>query len=408
MNPRNLSAFFFLHFLTTTISSGAQWERVQSIPVGDVASFHIADDTFYAGVDNTIHISTDSGVTWSPTSQIPANGAFIDTIILFNGKIFAGTGGSGIFMSSNQGVSWQSMNDGLSGPGSHHISAFAIRGGVLCAGTSGSGVFTLSGSTWLPFGDLTSNAAGTVNTLAVLGDSLVAGAGGNGYTWFSTPGSSTFNGVPVGPFPGDIFLVISFLRHGGFLFAGTNYGVYRSDNGGASWTFAGTGIPNGRHVALTAHGSTLFAAASSAGTRVLRSTNLGLDWETVDNIPFAYATKVFDNRLYAARIDGLWYLDLLPTPVKEQPLPHDVELGQNYPNPFNPNTIIEYRQSTSGSVTLKVFDVLGREVTTLVNEMRGPGDHAVEWNAESMSGGVYFYRLTIGAHSITKRMLLVK
>ncbi len=407
MNRQILCAVFSLLPLITSFARGAVWERVNAIPQTDVASLHIAGNTLHAGADDVIYVSSDGGTTWNPTSPIPANGAFIDAIITFDGKLFAGTGGSGIFMSSNGGTNWQSANQGLSGTGSHYITAFAVRGGVLFVGTSGAGVFALQGSTWLPFGDLTSNVAGTVNALAALGDSLVAGAGGNGYAWFSEPGTSHFNGIQVGPFPGDIFLVTSFLQHESFLFAGTNYGVFRSSSG-TTWTYAGTGIPNGRLVTLAAHGQTVYATANGAATRLLRSTNLGMDWEVVDNTAFAYTVKVFGNRLYAARIDGLWYLDLLATPVEEEPAPLDVKLRQNYPNPFNPKTNINYQQATSNWVTLRVFDMLGREVTTLVNEIQEPGEHTVEWNAESVSGGVYFYRLTTGAHSITKRMLLVK
>jgi sugar lactone lactonase YvrE/fibronectin type 3 domain-containing protein len=84
------------------------------------------------------------------------------------------------------------------------------------------------------------------------------------------------------------------------------------------------------------------------------------------------------------------------------------ELGQNYPNPFNPTTTIEYAMPQAGVVTLKVYDVLGREVTTLVNERKAAGNYAVPFNGSGLASGVYFYKLTAGNFTATKKLLLVK
>jgi hypothetical protein len=89
-------------------------------------------------------------------------------------------------------------------------------------------------------------------------------------------------------------------------------------------------------------------------------------------------------------------------------LPEQVELLQNYPNPFNPSTRIGYRLHGREFVQLKVFDVLGREVATLVNETKGPGSHEATWNAASVASGVYLYRLQTATTSISKKMLLVR
>lgn len=96
--------------------------------------------------------------------------------------------------------------------------------------------------------------------------------------------------------------------------------------------------------------------------------------------------------------------------------PQRFELLQNYPNPFNPTTTIGFRISNFGFVSLRVFDVLGREVTTLVDEMRQPGLYTVQWDASLLPTGVYMYRLCVGETSIgtersfieTKRMTLLR
>ena len=89
-------------------------------------------------------------------------------------------------------------------------------------------------------------------------------------------------------------------------------------------------------------------------------------------------------------------------------IPYRFVLNQNYPNPFNPSTEIRYQTPEVSRVTLKVFDVLGREVATLVNEVKEPGGYSITWNAIDLPSGVYFYRLTAGNFSATKKLVLLK
>jgi N-acetylneuraminic acid mutarotase len=97
------------------------------------------------------------------------------------------------------------------------------------------------------------------------------------------------------------------------------------------------------------------------------------------------------------------------TGIKEEDiLPLSFRLEQNYPNPFNPTTSIEYRVVSTECVTLKIYDVLGNEVATLVNEEKPAGVYEVMWNAENLSSGVYFYQLKAGDFVATKKLLLLK
>ncbi|MGB2868894.1 MAG: T9SS type A sorting domain-containing protein [Bacteroidota bacterium] len=89
-------------------------------------------------------------------------------------------------------------------------------------------------------------------------------------------------------------------------------------------------------------------------------------------------------------------------------IPEKVELHQNYPNPFNPETIIKYQLPAVTNVRLAVFDILGRELATLANEQQGPGEYSVKLNAENYGSGIYFYRLTTGLLSITKKMVIIR
>ncbi|MBX2993095.1 MAG: T9SS type A sorting domain-containing protein [Bacteroidetes bacterium] len=89
-------------------------------------------------------------------------------------------------------------------------------------------------------------------------------------------------------------------------------------------------------------------------------------------------------------------------------VPYEFRLEQNYPNPFNPTTAISYQLSAVGHVTLKVFDVLGREVATLVDEVKHAGRYSAFFDATGLPSGVYFYRLTAGSQVETKRMMVLK
>ncbi|MCK5571112.1 MAG: T9SS type A sorting domain-containing protein, partial [Bacteroidetes bacterium] len=83
-------------------------------------------------------------------------------------------------------------------------------------------------------------------------------------------------------------------------------------------------------------------------------------------------------------------------------------LEQNYPNPFNPTTNVNYSIPTAGFVTLKVYDLLGQEVVTLVNQEQDAGSYRVDFNAVDLANGAYFYRLTAGTFTDVKKMVLMK
>jgi hypothetical protein len=96
------------------------------------------------------------------------------------------------------------------------------------------------------------------------------------------------------------------------------------------------------------------------------------------------------------------------TGVDVSALPMVYELYQNYPNPFNPSTTIRFALARPGQTTLKIFDVLGREVATLVNERKVAGQHRVEWVPTNLTSGLYYYRLTADGYVNVKKLVLMK
>ncbi len=106
----------------------------------------------------------------------------------------------------------------------------------------------------------------------------------------------------------------------------------------------------------------------------------------------------------------LGYNSLIITDVagEKNPLPTSFDLHQNYPNPFNPSTIIQFVIPKSSFVNLKVYDILGKEVTTLVNENKEPGYYNVNFDGYKLASGIYIYRIVAGSYISTKKMLLIK
>ena len=172
---------------------------------------------------------------------------------------------------------------------------------------------------------------------------------------------------------------------------------------------------------------------SDANTDVFlaRSTDGGDTWinERISASPFAPTSFTFFgdyNNITAAhgRVRPIWtrlspnqlsiWTALIDFPIGINPIssqiPKSFALQQNYPNPFNPSTKIRYDipKQSSGETTLKVYDQLGREVATLVNDKLNPGSYEINWDAADYASGVYYYKLVSGSFTETKKMVLLK
>jgi hypothetical protein len=99
-----------------------------------------------------------------------------------------------------------------------------------------------------------------------------------------------------------------------------------------------------------------------------------------------------------------------PSDLKENPLnvPAEFKLFENYPNPFNPSTTFRYSIPTQSKVIIKVYDVIGNEIETLMDEQKSVGTYELTWNAENLPSGVYFYQLKAGDYISTKKMVLLR
>ena len=205
-------------------------------------------------------------------------------------------------------------------------------------------------------------------------------------------------------------------------------GVFKSTDGGATWTEKNTGLSKQNRETLAIrmnprHPDDLFLGVNSndsSGNWLFRTTDGGEHWFNFSNgFPkvvggvSTIAIDTLNERIYAGVISwfdtqGIYILDSFTTGVNfvEQIVPAEVSLSQNYPNPFNPSTAIRYELAVSSSVTLKIYDVLGREVATLVNERKGAATYEVRWDGNKFPRGVYFYQLKVHNSIRSKKMVL--
>jgi hypothetical protein len=172
-------------------------------------------------------------------------------------------------------------------------------------------------------------------------------------------------------------------------------------------------LTNGNVRALAISDTNLFAGTDGGG--VFHSTNNGISWTEVNTGLTNFivnALLVHGTNLFAGTDNGVWYRPVseLITGIEDQSdrILSRFILEQNYPNPFNPSTTINYSVSSSEFVALKVYDVLGNEVATLVNEEKPVGSYEVNFDARGLSSGIYFYKLQSGNFIETKKMILLK
>ncbi|HCY76757.1 MAG TPA: hypothetical protein DHV28_12625 [Ignavibacteriales bacterium] len=244
--------------------------------------------------------------------------------------------------------------------------------------------------------------------------------------------------------------------------------VWVSSNNGTNWNDISNGLPErwvSRIVVDPANENIVYATFNGLRWRdpqphVFRSTNKGADWADISgNLPDAPVNafavdNIYSNRLYLGNDVGMYVsfdsgqswqvlgegLPVLPIgDIKIHPIENFLVAGtygrsmykidlnlvtdvnnpqpqfitgfslyQNYPNPFNPTTKISWQSSAAGHQTLKVYDITGKEIATLVDEYKSAGNHEINFDASSLSSGVYLYKLSSENYSDTKKMLLLK
>ena len=389
----------------------------------------------------------------------------VKCILVKDGIIFVGTGRNYVMVSADTGKTWvrRDWRHGLDAPFGTIFDLKATPSGkILAAAEARTYASTDNGNSWQPIFNK------SFSCILISQSGVIFGGGwgifrstNDGVTWTKVIQDSnlTDNIWKMVQTPAGIILagnLSPFLQQA--------KGIIRSTDNGQSWNFANNGL-SGWALSITdlacyPFGSEeVFLASYAAG--VYKSTDSGLNWYKVYEVLESYAKavgifpslgifigatgtvnnqwrrslyrvqgnswerlapEVFDNyivlsfgrydekRLLVGTNDGLFLITFTITSVEQTNSLPDFELKQNYPNPFNSSTNIKYIISKNSFVTITLYDLMGREITTLVNEEKEKGVYEFEFDASKygLSSGVYFYQMKAGDYTSIKKMVYLK
>jgi hypothetical protein len=453
---KNLFAGTYNNGIYVSTNNGMNW-TFSGLTNTWVTAFAVCGNSIFAGTNyNGVFLSTNNGTNWTAVSsagikdtlRFPTVSALAVTV---NGSgdtsIFAGMSGinvGGVYLLTNNGTNWTEVDSGLTNT---QIAALAACGDNIFAGTR-SGVFrsTNNGINWTAIDSgLTNNGPiPTIYSLSILPNgkcstNLFAGTWNGVYQ--STNNGTSWNAINSGlPINTPIY-ALAILPNGKGdtnLFAGTIHGVWQHPF--SQWTptislnqysIEFGSPPSTWKQTKTA---TLKITCGSLAQLIIDSVYTMTKWfvvasvqdtiaegDTVSllisftpdslSVPQYYDTLfIISNSIYSLIKVPLRGIIEIPISVSQSgsDIPNIFGLSQNYPNPFNPTTIINYQLPVSNFVTLKVYNILGREVEILVNEKKNAGNYSIAFNAAKLSSGVYFYRLQAGSFTETKKLILLR
>ncbi|MFZ4592056.1 MAG: T9SS type A sorting domain-containing protein, partial [Ignavibacteria bacterium] len=392
-----------------TTNNGANWTKTQYNNLKTVSLCSDNRIIFTGAYNNGLSFSTDGGVNWIQSELTTQH---VNSVAINDNIIFAGMesvcSGIGMMRSTNGGINWHEA-------GFYYdvfVTSMIMSGNKLligsqtCVDYGGIYLSTDNGNTFtntLSGQDVISIYANGSNVYAGMVVNFSGTNGGinvssdGGYNWqYIGPGGKSINAVTV---------------NGNYIFAGTGTGVWVTTNNGTNWTQT---TLTSKVYALLSTGNYLFAGTEANG--VYFSSNNGSSWTQKNQglVNNQYVSKIVlqNNKLYASTYGNSVFQRDLAEIVSvnniSTEIPSGYSLSQNYPNPFNPITNIKFSIINSGNVKLIVYNIMGKEVQSLVNERLQPGVYDAVFDGANLNSGVYFYKLVTDSYSETKKMLLVK
>jgi len=332
-------------------------------------------------VNSSTHETTDRTLFITPFTMDPNNPSIL----------IAGT--YRLWKTSNGASTWDTLSGDLTGDGSgssgSYISAVTIAKGnssvIYASCTNGKfWVTTDDGSTWNERDNLLPPAWCTriaiSNNNSTIAYATFSGFLANKKVYKTTDYGNTWTNVSgdLPNIPVNCIILNPYVN--GYLYVGTDLGVFSSTNNGTNWIQENSGLPNVSVADLDFRSSdtTMYAATHGRG---MFSTSLG---------------KSITSTLEA-----------------NNQVPVNFKIYQNYPNPFNPSTLIEYELPSGGNVKLIIYSIIGKEVTSLVDNYQSAGKHSIAWNGKNklgqdVSSGIYLYSVEFGNVQLVKKMIKLK
>lgn len=353
-------------------TTGTQWNKVLGdLPDNYGEAMYLDSNKLYASVDGDLFRSTNNGTNWNLIYEGPSERS-IKCIYAKNGNIYYGTLRNGLYISNDNGITWNVAT------GSSGITSIAEINGYVFYSTH--------------------------NTHSAPSGRVLRSSD-NGQTWLDLS-------IPNKPRPQTVLLE----EHNGNIFGISVSKLYKSTNLGLNWIKYQATFEDSNFTCMHSDKGVLYCGTStSSGKYYLRySIDNGASFNKLgDLLPEAitYLTTK-GNYIYAGVNNySVWRINksLITSGNNETGIiPVSFSLKQNYPNPFNPATKIKYDVPRLGNIKIVVYDVMGREVQTLVNKSLKPGTYEASFDGSKYSSGVYFYKLITDGFIETKRMLMIK
>jgi len=417
---------YILTLLAFAVSLNAQWSEQTSGVTTTLYSVSPVDNNvvWICGAGGKVLRSTNGGTNWSLTASPNSTLALYNILgIDFNTAIVTGSGSTAyVYKTTNGGVNWTqvfSQTGGFLNAISFTKADFANTDGMFMTGDPVGGRWSLwastnAGNTWDSTGLYLPQAGtetGYNNSLNVWRAPNV-----NKRIWFGTNNSRIYHfnfyqgwSAQSTGTQTDILTVFFYDSINGA--AGSTTGGLYTSNGGQNWgnnpTYIGSGSINGLEVT---HEGVYYTRGSSVYFSPTGYVFTAVTTQTGTYTHLATPNSIFSNNVWAIRNNGgisKFTSSVGITPISTE-IPTKYSLSQNYPNPFNPTTKIKFDVVRLGDVKIVVYDVMGREVQTIVNESLKPGTYETTFDGSTLNSGVYFYKLTAGDFVMTKKMLMIK
>jgi len=371
-----------------TVDGGHNWALQKSIDSSFGASSIFTTDSLHCwAFGDDLLFTSDGGVTWN-AYRFPKNDVY--TTYFFNNNEGIGLSYTRPWFTTDGGVSWT--------PGDSSLIQLRTLNDV---------VFTDRKRGWFvtDYSPLATDRGAIANTVD------------GGKTWaFQDSNTAIMNGV-------DFVDTLTGFAVGT---AGSSGFMYFTTNGGKQWSYTedftsgemfDVGFYNSKIGWITGRWGRIWGTTGGGPNWILQNVNVNTTLGKVivlkeEKTAYIWGGGIYDRWVGEWSRSKLFYADLSNlTDFKDEnlQLPEQYFLMQNYPNPFNPTTTIHYQLPQSGKVTLKLFDMLGNEVKTLVNEQKEIGNYSVQFSSgDGLASGMYVYHLRVNDYVSAKKMLLLK
>jgi photosystem II stability/assembly factor-like uncharacterized protein len=419
----NTNANYMLH----TTNAGVSWTSVSggvSASDGSRSIFCTNATTCYAvgwnGGSHGVYKTTDGGNTWNFLSNPSANPdlAGIYFTSAANGVVVGGNGSNKvgqIYQTTNGGSTWNQVYNGSSGSWLTSVYFADANYGIAVGGSGAIVETTDGGTTWSTMASPTTNGLGSVY-FPTAGVGYAVGQKGTilkynravivaSEQWASIMDNDSANhGQITYDKYSDGYIAVNgtWYAKGATVQCPISGGTATIVDTVISITGQGTATNltlavGSQTSAFTANVQGVAKNGKSSGTYSIAFSATG--WPSKVEGTY-YSTKIIGSGVTSGTVSV--------REISANIVPTTLTLFQNYPNPFNPSTTISFSIPSKSFVSLKVFDALGRKVSTLITEELSAGNHTRQWNAQNISSGVYFYRLQAGLFIETKKLILLR